>query len=164
MASSTKRIEKTADAFRSIGEAAAELGLQTHVLRYWETKFSQYIKPVKRRDGRRLYRPQDMDALRAIQMLVHQRGMTLKGAKALLVEQGMETVLRGEARVIAASADELKASPSPARALQENVREAFNAEYETKPERTSQARLETVLTEIEDVKRRLDAARVRRAA
>ncbi|MEL8056085.1 MAG: MerR family transcriptional regulator, partial [Pseudomonadota bacterium] len=44
-----RRVEKSADAYRSIGEAAGELGLQTHVLRYWETKFAKYVKPLKRR-------------------------------------------------------------------------------------------------------------------
>ena len=78
------KIEKSADAYRSIGEAASELGLPTHVLRYWETKFPRQVRPVKRPDGRRMFRPQDIQGLRAIQTLVHQRGMTLKGAKAAL--------------------------------------------------------------------------------
>ena len=73
-------IEKSSAAFRSIGEAASELGLETHVLRYWETRFPKEVRPVKRPDGRRMFRPEDMDALRAIRALVHERGMTLKGA------------------------------------------------------------------------------------
>ena len=89
MTATRNRIEKSSTAFRSIGEAAAELGLETHVLRYWESKFPRDVKPVKRSDGRRLFRPQDIDALRAIQILVHERGLTLKGAKSLLAEQGL---------------------------------------------------------------------------
>ena len=164
MAASRQRIEKTADAFRSIGEAAKELGLQTHVLRYWESKFPQYIKPIKRRDGRRLFRAQDMSALRAIQMLVHKRGMTLKGAKALLREQGVETVLRGDARVLAAAADTASPASSPARALQASVRAAYDSDTISSAQSGSKSRLETVLVEIEDLKRRLDAVRTHKAA
>ena len=54
---------KSADAFRTIGEAAAELGLKTHVLRFWETKFDN-LRPMKRPDGRRFYRADDMELLR----------------------------------------------------------------------------------------------------
>ena len=167
MTLSNKRTDKLADAFRSIGEAARELGLQTHVLRYWESKFSKYVKPLKRRDGRRLFRPQDMDALRAIQMLVHDRGMTLKGAKVLLDEQGIETVLRGEARVVTVSTEtRAPARPSPAKALQESVEQAFGASGQVSPvrETASVQKLENVLSEIEDVKRRLDLARRASAA
>ena len=149
MTATRNRIEKSATAFRSIGEAAAELGLETHVLRYWETKFPRDVKPVKRSDGRRLFRPQDIDALRAIQILVHERGLTLKGAKSLLAEQGLQAVLSGA---------------SPARELQRTVAKAFNAEIpsETAPER--QERLEGALVGLTDLKARLDAMRIRRAA
>ncbi|MEL7232603.1 MAG: MerR family transcriptional regulator, partial [Pseudomonadota bacterium] len=118
-----RRVEKSADAYRSIGEAAEALGLQTHVLRYWETKFAKYVKPLKRRDGRRMFRPDDMDALRAIQILVHERGLTLKGALNLLNEQGIAAVLEGDVKLVAASveANTQAAVESPARALQETV-------------------------------------------
>ena len=89
---------KSADAYRSIGEAAKEIGLPTHVLRFWETKFTA-LKPVKRPDGRRMFRPQDMEALRAIQVLLHDQGLTIKGAQKMLKEQGVQSVLSGEARV-----------------------------------------------------------------
>ena len=91
--SAARKIEKSADAYRSIGEASEELGLQPHVLRYWETKFTKFVKPLKRRDGRRMFRPDDLAALRAIQMLVHDKGMTLKGAGKLLREQGVPFIL-----------------------------------------------------------------------
>ncbi len=148
------RIEKSSTAFRSIGEAASELGLETHVLRYWETRFPKDVRPIKRDDGRRMFRPQDMDALRAIRVLVHERGMTLKGAKAILAEQGIEAVLGGTATLTAAA---LEAVPSPARALQESVARAFaSADRKT--------RLEEALQELTDIKGRIDAARARRAA
>ena len=148
------RIEKSSTAFRSIGEAASELGLETHVLRYWETRFPKDIRPIKRDDGRRMFRPQDMDALRAIRILVHERGMTLKGAKTILAEQGIKAVLGGTATLSAAT---LEAVPSPARQLQASVARAFAA-----PDRRT--RLEEALQELTDIKGRIDAARARRAA
>ena len=163
--SAARKIEKSADAYRSIGEAAEELGLQPHVLRYWETKFGKFVKPLKRRDGRRMFRPDDMAALRAIQTLVHDQGMTLKGAGKLLNEQGVQSVLGGEARIVApADSAEVAPSVSPAREMQETVRKAFEA---TKPETAAtgtKARLETILSDLTDIKARLDSVRLKNAA
>ncbi|MEO0548419.1 MAG: MerR family transcriptional regulator [Pseudomonadota bacterium] len=162
--SAARKIEKSADAYRSIGEAADELGLQTHVLRYWEGKFEKTVRPLKRRDGRRMFRPEDMSALRAIQILVHDKGMTLKGAAKLLDEQGVESVLAGEA-LIGAPAEPAKPedAPSPARQLQDDVREAFQAE--TAPQTAPSGRsLEAVLADLTDLKHRLDQARLNKAA
>lgn len=152
------RIEKSSSAFRSIGEAASELGLETHVLRYWETRFPRDVRPIKREDGRRMFRPQDMDALRAIRILVHERGMTLKGAKSILAEQGIEAVLAGTATLAAAA---LEPVPSPALELQASVARAFAA---PEPREDRKARLEEALMELTDIKSRIDAARARRAA
>ncbi|MEL7128842.1 MAG: MerR family transcriptional regulator [Pseudomonadota bacterium] len=170
MAAQKIRKAKAADALRSIGEAASELGLQTHVLRYWEGKFPKHIKPIKRADGRRMFRPQDVEALRAVQILVHQRGLTLKGAKALLIEQGVEAVLNGNARLIGpiGSVETGSQPESPARELQKVVSDAFGAGVATDAQPVaptgSDARLKTVLGEITDLKRRLDAVRAQRAA
>ncbi len=158
MSASRARIEKSATAFRSIGEAAAELGLETHVIRYWETKFTRDVRPVKRNDGRRMFRPQDLEALRAIQILVHEKGLTLKGAKALLAEQSVKAVLAGEATLGAPVS-------SPARELQKSVAKAFDAELpEGEDETGSRERLEDALVELTDLKARLDAVRQKRAA
>lgn len=163
--SAARKIEKSADAYRSIGEAAEELGLQPHVLRYWETKFTKFVKPLKRRDGRRMFRPEDMSALRAIQTLVHDQGMTLKGASKLLSEQGVESVLGGEARIVApADSGDVMVTPSPARDMQESVRKAFEASPASEPATGTQDRLETILSDLTDLKARLDAARLRKAA
>ena len=162
MAAASSRIQKSDSAFRSIGEAAAELNLPTHVLRYWESKFPRQIKPVKRADGRRMFRAQDIDALRAIQTLVHQRGMTLKGAKALLGEQGIDAVLAGEA-TLGGAAIEARNVTSPARELQTKVAAAFDAKMD-ETEAPSSERLQSILIEMTDIKRRLDAARIARAA
>ena len=163
--SAARKIEKSADAYRSIGEAAEELGLQTHVLRYWEGKFEKTVRPLKRRDGRRMFRPEDMSALRAIQVLVHDKGMTLKGAAKLLDEQGVESVLAGEA-LIAAPAEPAKpvATPSPARQLQEDVREAFQATMPEEETSGTGRSLEAVLADLTDIKARLDAVRLNKAA
>lgn len=166
--SAARKIEKSSDAYRSIGEAAEELGLQTHVLRYWEGKFTKFVKPLKRRDGRRMFRPEDMAALRAIQTLVHDKGMTLKGAGKLLAEQGVEAVTTGDARIVAqVEAATVTAAPtvSPARELQENVRKAFNATPAPEGEATGSTQaLKSVLADLTDIKARLDAARLKKAA
>lgn len=163
--SAARKIEKSADAYRSIGEAAEELGLQPHVLRYWETKFAKFVKPLKRRDGRRMFRPDDMAALRAIQTLVHDQGMTLKGAGKLLSEQGVQSVLGGEARIVApADSGDATPSVSPAREMQETVRKAFEASDPTAPATGTQERLETILSDLTDIKARLDAVRLKDAA
>lgn len=161
------RKEKSADALRSIGEAASELDLQAHVLRYWETKFPKQVKPIKRSDGRRMFRPEDIEALRAIQILVHERGLTLKGAKALFQEQGIEAVLSGNARLVAPAPQSVKTiQASPARDLQQAVSKAFGAALpEASPDATgSPDRLQNALIEMTDLKRRLDALRAARAA
>jgi len=163
MAAARKLTQKSADAYRSIGEAAGELGLQTHVLRYWEGKFPKQLKPVKRGDGRRMFRPADMQALRAIQCLVHERGMTLKGAKQILNEQGVDAVLDGGAVIVGSAT--VAPQPSPARELQESVAKAFDATPNTGAvAEGSRSKLETVLSEMNDLKARLDAARMKVAA
>ena len=74
---------KSADAFRTISEVADELGVQQHVLRFWETKFPQ-IKPLKRGGGRRYYRPENIELLKKIHDLLYVQGYTIKGVQRLL--------------------------------------------------------------------------------
>jgi len=161
--SAARRIEKTPEAYRSIGEASDELGLQPHVLRYWETKFPKLVKPLKRRDGRRMFRSQDLQALRAIQLLVHDKGMTLKGAEKLLNAQGVERVLCGDARLDTESSQtrDERLSDSPARAYQRSVQRAFEIDQKAQ---ASGRKLETVLTDLTALKQRIDKARLRNAA
>jgi len=83
---------KSQSAFRTISEASTSLDTPTHVLRFWESKFSQ-IKPVKRAGGRRYYRPEDIQLLAGIKALLHDQGMTIKGAQKLLREQGAKHVM-----------------------------------------------------------------------
>jgi DNA-binding transcriptional MerR regulator len=82
---------KAAEAFRTISEVADDLGIQKHVLRFWEVKFSQ-IRPMKRGGGRRYYRPEDMELLRGIRQLLHRDGYTIKGVQKILREQGVDAV------------------------------------------------------------------------
>lgn len=82
---------KSADAFRTISEVAEWLETPAHVLRFWESKFSQ-VKPVKRAGGRRYYRPTDMQLLGGIKKLLHEDGMTIKGVQKMLREQGIKQV------------------------------------------------------------------------
>lgn len=71
--------EKSARALKTISEVSEILELPQHVLRFWETKFPQ-IQPLKRRGGRRFYRPQDIELLKIIKTLLHEKGYTIKGA------------------------------------------------------------------------------------
>jgi len=79
--------KKAATAFRTISEVADDLHIPQHVLRFWETKFSQ-VKPLKRGGGRRYYRPDDITLLRRIAHLLYTQGYTIKGVQRLLREGG----------------------------------------------------------------------------
>lgn len=83
---------KGPDAFRTISEAADELNVPQHVLRFWETKFS-FIRPMKRAGGRRFYRPHDIAVLRGVRTLLHEAGYTIKGVQKLHREQGLKRLL-----------------------------------------------------------------------
>ncbi len=87
-------MDKSPDAFRTISEVAAGMDLPQHVLRFWETRFPQ-IKPLKRGGGRRYYRPDDIELLRAIKRLLYDHGFTIKGVQKMLREQGAQAVIRG---------------------------------------------------------------------
>ena len=84
-------MDKAPDAFRTISEVADELDIPQHVLRFWETRFSQ-IKPMKRSGGRRFYRPDDVDLLRGIRRLLYGEGYTIRGVQRILKEQGIKSV------------------------------------------------------------------------
>jgi DNA-binding transcriptional MerR regulator len=85
-------VEKSPDAFRTISEAAEELDLPQHVLRFWETRFSN-IKPLKRGGGRRYYRPEDVLLLKGIRHLLYDQGFTIKGVQRILKDQGVRNVI-----------------------------------------------------------------------
>jgi len=84
-------VDKSAQAFRTISEAAEQLQVAPHVLRFWESKFKQ-IRPVKRDNGRRLFRPEDIVLIRNIKYLLYERGMTIRGVQKFLQENGVEII------------------------------------------------------------------------
>jgi len=99
------RSAKSDAAFRTISEVAVELDVPQHVLRFWETKFSQ-IRPMKRGGGRRYYRPDDVTLLKRIRVLLYTDGMTIRGVQKLLREGG------GRAAIVTETAPERKKKAS----------------------------------------------------
>lgn len=83
---------KTTRAFRTISEAGEELELQPHVLRFWESKFPQ-IKPIKRGGGRRFYRPEDIEFLRGIKILLHNEKHPIKDVQKLIRVKGASRIV-----------------------------------------------------------------------
>ena len=133
---------KSPNAFRTISEAADEVGAPQHVLRFWETKFS-FVTPLKRAGGRRFYRPQDIVLLKAVKRLLHEDGLTIKGVQRLHREQGLKR-LAAHGDPDGAAAFELggggEAAPAPAGASSVRLRQIL-AELEG-----TRARLEAVLS------------------
>lgn len=130
---------KKRDAFRTISEVSDALDTPAHVLRFWESKFTQ-IKPVKRAGGRRYYRPDDLNLLAGIKTLLHEEGMTIKGAQKLLREKGVKHVMAiGEGTALSGDTPaeeqpaplEVKAAMPPPPAAQTQL---FPEEVAPKPE------------------------------
>jgi DNA-binding transcriptional MerR regulator len=110
--------KKASGAFRTISEVAEDLGVQQHVLRFWETKFSQ-VRPLKRGGGRRYYRPEDVELLKRIYELLYSEGYTIKGVQKLLRQQGKNSVLAGTAARSEPAVVEAKPAAEPAAAKEE---------------------------------------------
>jgi DNA-binding transcriptional MerR regulator len=105
-------MDKTLDAFRTIGEVAEELDLPQHVLRFWETKFNQ-IKPVKRVGGRRYYRPEDVQLVAAIRVLLYGEGYTIRGVQRILKEQGARALIAASRAGGRPPGEPAKIAPAP---------------------------------------------------
>ena len=127
---------KGPEAFRSISEAADELGVPQHVLRFWETRFS-FIRPMKRAGGRRFYRPYDIAVLAEVRRLLHQEGYTIKGVQKLHRELGAKRFLARD--------HDAPAGPEPSEAAP--LRDLGP---------TARQRLEDALAALESAKARLD--------
>lgn len=173
---------KAPDAFRTISEVAEELELPQHVLRFWETRFTQ-IKPMKRGGGRRYYRPEDVDLLRGIRLLLYGQGFTIRGVQRLLKDKGVAFVVSvgqtGSVQTVtAADMDEEAAPPverqphsePPAPLFEASVPAAQAAEPPPAPPppviqtvfalSTDQRRkIESALTELVEAKELLEQAR-----
>ncbi|KQX17529.1 MULTISPECIES: MerR family transcriptional regulator [unclassified Sphingomonas] len=122
--------EKAEDAFRTIGELSAELGIQQHILRYWETRFPQ-LRPLQRAGNRRYYRPADAALVRRIHSLLNEQGYTIRGVQKLLSQKGSAGSDRPEAPVSAPIAPQpvlvvnQDTIPSPARTELQAIRESL---------------------------------------
>lgn len=101
---------KGPDAFRTISEAAAEVGVPAHVLRFWETKFP-FLQPLKRAGGRRLYRPQEIAVLKGVRTLLHDQGYTIRGVQRLHQGEGWKRLAEAGAGGAVGSA---ASTPAPA--------------------------------------------------
>jgi DNA-binding transcriptional MerR regulator len=145
--SELRAVNKSPEAFRTISEAADEIGVPQHVLRFWETKFS-FIRPMKRAGGRRFYRPQDIQVLRGVRVLLHEEGYTIKGVQRLHKEQGVR-------RLAAAGAGETEAAETGVVETFPLFPESSEREAAT-AERPTRAQLEALREELLEAKFRLD--------
>ena len=84
--------QKAPKAFRTISEVAGELDLQPYVIRFWESQFKQ-IKPMRRKGGRRYYRPRDIDFIRGLKDLLHRKNHTIKKVKDTIIKKGKEFII-----------------------------------------------------------------------
>jgi DNA-binding transcriptional MerR regulator len=89
------KVEKSADAFKTISEVSRELDVPQHVLRFWESKFSQ-VSPLKRGGGRRYYRPEDIRLLERICYFLYVDGFTIKGVQRIIRKRGLKAILAEE--------------------------------------------------------------------
>ncbi len=157
--------DKAPEAFRTISEVAEQLDVPQHVLRFWETRFSQ-IRPMKRGGGRRYYRPADVDLLKGIRTLLYGEGYTIRGAQKILKDNGIAHVIaigRGEVSVdpaeeTAKAASKSAAKTAPAKAEPAKAQPAAQpAEtkivHELTPAQVDELRL--VLTDLAAAKRLL---------
>jgi DNA-binding transcriptional MerR regulator len=141
---------KSAGAFRTISEVADELAVPQHVLRFWESKFSQ-IRPLKRGGGRRYYRPEDVELLRRVAQLLYQEGYTIRGAQRLL--------RTGSAKSDPATADQtlpFELEPPPADPAEERphgrVTQRPRERIEPIADPAARALLRSILDELEDLR------------
>jgi DNA-binding transcriptional MerR regulator len=149
---------KSPEAFRTISEVASDLDVPQHVLRFWESRFTQ-VRPTKRAGGRRYYRPEDVDLLRGIRALLYSEGYTIKGVQKVLRERGLRYVaLVGHGEAVAEPDAELSdGEPMPPHAFAG----AGVVRLDRKPQALAdeaRVKLEISLAELLRLKSRLRAA------
>ena len=155
------RPQKSAAAFRTIGEVADELDLPAHVLRFWETKFPQ-LRPVKRSGGRRYYRPEDIRLLRRIRQLLYQDGYTIRGVQQLLENRPAGTAATGEDPDIAgpfAAAPDIDAGDGVAPEVAIDATDGLHASAPAGPQRKPQSLDPETRAEFDEIRRELLEAR-----
>lgn len=126
-------VNKSKAAFRTIAELAEELGIATHVLRFWETKFEQ-IKPMKRSGGRRYYRPDDVELIKTIKYYLYDKRYTIEGVQKLFKEKGLKAIIGEEIQ------KDFFALPPQAAELDDKAREVLTSLQQQLGELESQLR------------------------
>ena len=138
---------KSPQAFRTISEVSTELDVPQHVLRFWESKFSQ-IRPMKRGGGRRYYRPEDVDLLRGIQTLLYNDGFTIKGVQKVFRDQGAkfvtETGRNNGTRPAVLSTPAPATTPAPSEVKAAAPKKAIEASLTTEDRQVLQSALTTL--------------------
>jgi DNA-binding transcriptional MerR regulator len=120
-------LDKSPEAFLTIGEMAERLGVKTHILRYWEEQFPM-LNPLKRAGGRRLYRPDDVQLLTQINDLLHKQGYTIKGARSFLQKgKAVEAPAIGAASAPVANGPELAFVRDELRRIRSRLSAALSA-------------------------------------
>ncbi len=143
-------MDKSPDAFRTISEAADDLDLPQHVLRFWETRFPQ-IKPLKRGGGRRYYRPDDVELLRAIKQLLYGEGYTIKGVQKLFKEQGARAVASSRQAEVAERVEEVASAPAVVAEPRDRAAAARGDRRPTGPPELSVADLQALRSALADI-------------
>lgn len=116
-------MDKAEDALKTVSDVKEILGVQPHVLRYWESQFPQ-VKPLKRAGGRRYFRPEDVRLLAGIQKLLHDEGLTIKGVRKILDSKGVAHVANLAGQVAEAADSEALGSSEAVQASGGAVPEA----------------------------------------
>lgn len=118
-------VNKSKSAFRSIAEVTEDLDIAPHVLRFWETKFTQ-IKPMKTKSSRRYYRPDDVELLALIKELLYNRRYTIEGVQKLFKNRSLKDILGTEIQRDFFEEDVVNSDSSIDDKLQDTVKEAVS--------------------------------------
>jgi len=153
-------MDKSPDAFRTISEVAQSLDLPQHVLRFWESRFPQ-IRPLKRGGGRRYYRPDDVELLRAIKHLLYDEGYTIKGVQRLFKEQGARSLTAKSLADEHPANRPAAAAPPPPVVLEALEAEDVNPEEAGRLAEDEIRLLHAALAELAECERILSTARTR---
>ena len=138
-----RRVQKSASAFRTISEVSLALDVPQHVLRFWETKFTQ-VRPMKRAGGRRYYRPEDVRLLFGVRKFLYEDGYTIRGVQKLLRERG--------GRALYERADEKFTAPAPTAEETVDTGSKKRSQFSL-PEESQRRMLVDLLKELEELNR-----------
>ncbi|MEO0400015.1 MAG: MerR family transcriptional regulator [Pseudomonadota bacterium] len=148
---------KSAEAFRTISEAANELDVPQHVLRHWEEVFGQ-IRPMRRAGGRRYYRPVDLDLLRGVRVLLYDERYTTKGVQKIFKEHGLKYIAEIGRLAAAGEPLELRADLTDESETIEDASEVSTAQNPSEMKDDLLPRLEKLMADIEAARSAVDEA------